>query len=159
MEYFVRSFKVFWRSERLLKQNEIRLTAQKIQLNALAGFVAVFGLVMLTLAVFFALVPYMGQALAALTVSGVDLALAGALLAYGRSLKPAPEVEMAREMRDMALSNIEDEVAQAGADFVALKNDVHKLIRNPVDVLLPHAIGPLVSAVTRGLGSMKKNNN
>jgi hypothetical protein len=156
MEYFVRSFKVFWRSERLLKQNEIRLTAQKIQLNALAGFVAVFGLVMLTLAVFFALVPYMGQALAALTVSGVDLALAGALLAYGRSLKPAPEVEMAREMRDMALSNIEDEVAKAEAELVALKNDVHKLIRNPVDVLLPHAIGPLVTAVTRGLGSVKK---
>ena len=47
MEYFVRSFKVLWRSERLLKQNEFRLVTQKIQLNALAGFVAVFGLVML----------------------------------------------------------------------------------------------------------------
>ena len=120
---------------------------------------AVFGLVMLTLAVFFALVPYLGQSLAALTVSGIDLALAGALLVYGRSLKPAPEVEMVREMRDMALSNIEDEVVRVEADLVAIKNDVHKLIRNPVDVLLPHAIGPLVSAVTRGLVQRRKSND
>ena len=156
MEYFARSFKVFWRSERLLKQNEIRLTMQRIQCNALAAFVAVFGLVMLTLAVFFALVPYLGQALAALAVSGADLTLAGMLYAYGRSLKPAPEAEMVREMRDMALSSMEDEVARAEVELVALKNDVHKLIRNPVDVLLPHAIGPLVSAVTSSLGSTKK---
>ncbi len=156
MEYFVRSFKVLWRSERLLKQNEIRLTAQKIQFNALAAFVAVFGLVMLTLAVFFALVPYLGQAMAALAVSGADLTLAGMLFAYGRSLKAAPEAEMVREMRDMALSNIEDEVVRVEADLVSLKNDVHKLIRNPIDVLLPHAIGPLLTAVTRGLGSVKK---
>ena len=36
--------------------------------NALAGLVALFGLVMLTLAVFFVLVPYWGQAWAALAV-------------------------------------------------------------------------------------------
>ena len=65
---------------------------------------------------------------------------------------------MVREIRDMALSNMEEEVARAEADLVALNNDVHKLIRNPVDVLLlPHAIGPLVSAIARGLGSEKKN--
>lgn len=157
MEYFVRSFKVFWRSERLLKQNEIRLTAKRIQFNALAAFVAVFGLVMLTLSAFFALVPYFGQALAALVVSGVDLLLAGGLFAYGRSLKEAPEAEMVREMRDMALSNIEDEVTRVEADLVEIKNDVHKFIRNPVDALLPHAIGPLVSAITSSLGSSKKN--
>lgn len=121
-----------------------------------SSFLLFTGASMLTLAGFFALVPYLGQALAALTVSGADLVLSGALVAYGRSLKPAPEVEMVRQMRNMALSNIEDEVAQVEADFVALKDDVHKLIRNPVDTLLPHAIGPLLSAVTRSLGSTKE---
>lgn len=67
MEHLVRSLKVAWRSERLLRENEIRLLSQKIQFNALAGLVAVFGLVMLSLAVFFGLVPHLGQPLAAQT--------------------------------------------------------------------------------------------
>ena len=156
MEHVVQNLKVWWRSERLLKKNEINLMSQKIQCNALAGFVAIFGLVMLTLAVFFALVPYLGQALAALSVAGIDLGLAGALVIYGRSLKPAPEVEMVIEMRDMALTNIGDEVARMEAEVVSLKKDVHKLIRNPVDVLLPHAVIPLITAFNRGKNTESK---
>ena len=156
MEHLVQNLKVWWRSERLLKKNENNLKAQKIQFNALAGFVARVGLVMLTLAVFVALVPYLGQALAALSVAGLDLGLAGVLIIYGRSLKPAPEVEMVIEMRDMALTNIGDEVARMEAELVTLKKDVHKLIRNPVEVLLPHAIVPLISAFSRGKNTESK---
>jgi len=156
MEHLVQNLKVWWRAERLLKKNEINLMSQKIQCNALAGFVAIFGLVMLTLAVFFALVPYLGQALAALSVAGIDLGLAGVLVIYGRSLKPAPEVEMVIEMRDMALTNIGDEVARMEAEVVSLKKDVRRLIRNPVDVLLPHAVIPLISAFSRGKNTDSK---
>ena len=58
MERFVYSLRVLWRTDRLLTQNEMRLLSQKLQFNALAGLVALFGLVMLSLAVFFALVPH-----------------------------------------------------------------------------------------------------
>lgn len=156
MEHLVRSLKVLWRSELLLRQNEFRLSTQKIQFNALAALVAVFGLVMLGLASFFALVPYWGNAMAALIVGGTDLVLAGLMVTYARSLKPAAEVEMVKEMRDMALNDIHEEIAQAEADLVTLKDDVHKFVRNPVDALLPGVIGPLLGAVTRGLGSSKK---
>ncbi len=156
MERFAHSLKLFWRSERLLRQNDLRLSIQKVQFNALAGLVAIFGLGMLSLAVFFALVPYWGQALAALTVAGVDLVLAAALVAYARSLKPAAEFEMVKEMRDLALSDIEEEVALAEAELVALKDGVHKFIRNPIDTLLPGTIAPLLAAIVRGLGGAKK---
>ena len=157
MERFAHSIKVLWRSERLLRQNEIRLATQQIQARALAGLVAVFGLVMLSLAGFFALVPYWGQALAALGVGGTDLVLAALLVAYARSLKPAPEIEMVREMRAMAIADIEEEVAQAQDQLVTLKDDVRRFVRNPVDALLPGAIGPLLGAIARGLGSAKKS--
>jgi len=75
---------------------------------------------------------------------------------YGRSLKPAPEVEMVIEMRDMALTNIGDEVARMEAEVVSLKKDVRRLIRNPVDVLLPHAVIPLISAFGRGKNTDSK---
>lgn len=156
MEHLVRSLKVAWRSERLLMQNEFRLGMQKIQLNALAGLVAIIGFVMLSLALFFALVPYWGQALAALAVGGIDLVLAGLLVAYAGSLKPATEIAMVKEVRDMALTDIEEEIALAGEELVTLMDDVCKFIHNPLDALLPGVISALLSAVTGGMGSEKK---
>lgn len=155
MERFTHSIKVLWRSERLLVANDLRQGAQKIQFNALAGLVAVFGLVMLGLASFFALVPYMGQALAALTVAGIDLLIAVGLMAYARSLKPAPEYDMVREMRNTALNDIEEEVAQTGAELEAMKNDVKKFVRHPVEALVP-GVGPIVNAIVRGVVSARK---
>ena len=156
MERFVRSFKVFWRAERFLSQKEFGLLAQKIQLNVLAALVAVFGLVMLSVSVFFALVPYFGQPLAALSVAGIDLVVALGLMIYSSSLKPAGEVEIVREMRDKALQDIEQEVALVEAELRGLRDDARRFIRNPIDVLLPAAIGPLLSAVSRGAKASKK---
>lgn len=156
MEHLVRSLKTAWRSERLLKKNEFQLTTQKAVLFALAGLVAIFGLVMLSVAGFFALVPYLGQALAAAAVGGFDIAFAAVLIAYAGSLKPGNEVEILKEVRDMALGDVEAEIAHAEAEVVALKDDVHKFVSNPLDTLLPAAIGPLVGAVARGVGSAKK---
>jgi len=156
MERFVRSLRIFWRSERLLAEQDFRLGAQRIQFNALAALVAVFGLVMLSIAVFHALVPFWGEALAALAVGGTDLVLAAALAAYARSLQPPAEVGMVREMRDMALGDIEEEVALAEAELASLKEGVEKFLVNPVDALLPGVIGPLLGAVARGLASAKK---
>lgn len=159
MEHFMRSLKVFWRSERLLGQNEIRLLTQKIQCNALAALVALFGLVMLSLSVFFALVPYMGNALAAFTVGGTDLLLATVLVGYARTLKPAAEVEMVKDMRDMALSDMENELAKAEAEFSKLRSEARRFMHNPIEALLPLAISPLVGAVAKGMLASKKKPN
>ena len=157
MEHFVRSLKVFWRSERMLSQNEFRLMAQKVQCNALAGLVALFGLVMLSLSIFFALVPSFGEALAALTIAGIDLLLAGVLVAYARTLKTSSEIAMVVEVRDLALADMESEVTRAEAEVSALKKEVQKFVRNPFESLLPMAIGPLVGVVAQGLRSQEKS--
>ena len=156
MEHLARSLKMVWRSERLLRENEFRLTLQKVQLSALAGLVGIFGLVMISMAVFFALVPHLGQALAALCVGGVDLVLAILLIVWAGSLKPSPEVELVKEVRDMALADVEEEVSLAQAEVVALKNEVHGFIRNPLDTLLPGAMGPLLGAMGRSIASPRK---
>ena len=156
MEHLARSLKLAWRSERLLIANELRLTLQKMQLSALAGLVGILGLVMLSLAAFFALVPHMGQSLAALCVGAVDLVIAILLIVRAGSLQPAPEVEMIKEVRAMAFADIEEELSLAEAEVKALKNEVHAFVRNPMDTLLPSAIGPLVEAVFRGVAARKR---
>ena len=156
MEHIVRSLKTVWRTERILGKNEFRLLVKKLQLNLLAGVVALFGLVMLSLALFFTLVPYWGQALSALAVGGLELILAVVLIIYSGSLSSPVEMEMVREMRDMAMEDVEEEVALAQAELMSLKEEIHRFIRNPVDSLLPSLIGPLLNAVTRALASRKK---
>jgi hypothetical protein len=156
MEHLMRSFNVLWRSERLLAEYELKQASKRIQLNALAALVAVFGLVMLSVAMFFALAPYWGHALAALAVSGTDLLLAAVLILYARSLHPPTEVEMVREVRNMALKGIEEEIALVESEVVALKDGIQRLLHNPVDMLLPGAIGPLLGAIVKGLGTAKK---
>ena len=159
MEHLARSLKVAWRSERMLIANEFRLTLQKMQLSALAGLVGILGLVMLSLAAFFALVPHMGQSLAALCVGAVDLVLAILLIVRAGSLQPAPEIEMIKEVRAMAFADIEEELSLAEAEVKALKNEVHAFVRNPMDTLLPSAIGPLVEAVFRGVAARKRQSH
>jgi len=153
MDRFVRSFKVFWRAERFLRQKEFGLAVKKIQFNALAALVAVIGLVMLSLSVFLALEPYFGQPLAALSVAGINLVMALGLTIYAGSLKPANEVEIVREMRDTALKDIEQEVASAEAELTELRDDARRFIKNPIDALLPSAIGHLLYAVSKGVRS------
>jgi hypothetical protein len=111
---------------------------------------------MLTIAAFFALVPYWGYALAALTVGAADLALSWALVAYTRTLRPSAEVEMIKEVRDMAVSDIKEEASRIDAELETLTEDARKFLRNPVEALLPAEIGQLLSSVVRGLGSGKK---
>ena len=156
MERLMRSLRVLWRSERIIAEQQLRLGTQRVQFNVLAAFVAVFGLVMLSISAFFALVPYWGQALAALAVAVGDFVLAAGMAAYGSRLKAPAEIEMVKEVRDMALNDLEEEVALAEAELVAMKQDVQKFIRNPVDALLPGIIGPILKAVASGLAAKKK---
>jgi hypothetical protein len=155
MERFVHSLKVFWRAERLLKTNELRLNIKKIQLTLVASLVGVFGLLMLTLALYFTLVPVWGQAGAALTIAGTNLALAAIIIVWAGTLKPASEAEMVREVRDMALADVEYELSLADAEVRALKQEVQRFVRNPVDALLPGMIGPLLSGAAKGLKARK----
>jgi hypothetical protein len=118
--------------------------------------VALFGLVMLSLAVFFALVPYWGNAWSALAVAGADFALAGVLVAAAKAVKPAAEVEMVKEMRDVALGDIEHEVSRADAELKALGDEVRKFVRNPVEALLPGVIGSVFGGLARSAKPREK---
>ena len=156
MERFIHSLKVFWRAERLLKKNELRLNIKKVQLTAVAALVGCSDLLMLTLALFFALVPYWGQAGAALAIAAIDLALAAILIAWAGSLKRPSEADMIQEVRDMAISDMEHELSLADAELKALKQEVHHFVRNPMDALLPGLIGPLLRGAAKGFKAKKQ---
>lgn len=63
---------------------------------------------------------------------------------------------MVKEIRDMAISDMEKELEKADAELKTLRNDARKFIRNPFDALMPIAISPLLGAVAKGLRSSNK---
>jgi hypothetical protein len=150
------SLRIFWRSERLLTEHQLKLATSRLQFNAIAALSAVSGLVMLDIAIFFALSTYWGQALAALTIAGVDFVLAAALVLYASSIRAGTEIEMVKEVRDMALVDIEEEAALVEAELVELRDQAHRFMRNPVDSLLPGVVGPLLGTFANSLVTKKK---
>lgn len=156
MERFLRSSKILWRAERLLAEHQLKQAAERIQLNAAAALVAVFGLLLLDVAAFFALAPLWGNALAALAMAIFNLVLAALLVLRARSLGPGTEIAMVEQVREMAMTDLEEEAALVQAEIVALKDDALRFVRNPMDALLPGLLGPLLGAVVSGLRSDKK---
>jgi hypothetical protein len=156
MERFIRSLKLLWKSERLLAEQQLKLATSRLGFSALAGLIAVFGLAMVNAAAFFALAPRWGQAWAALAVGLGDIALAAALVAYAQSLKPGTEIEIVKEVRDAALTDLEEEAALTQAEVAALRDEIRRFLRNPLDALLPEGVGALLRAFTGGLGLGRK---
>lgn len=156
MERFTHSLKILWRTERLITERQLQLATQRVQFNALAALAAFFGLIMVSLGAYFALVPSLGQPGAAFAVGCADFAVAALLFLYSKSLQPAPEIAMVREMRDMALSDLQEEVSIAQAELMAVQKEVRSFIRHPVDALMPEGLGSLVNGAVRFLNRSKK---
>ena len=157
MERIANNFRLLWRAERLLAEQEIRLGTRRLAVQALGGLIAAFGLAMMGIAMFFALEPFMGAALAALAVAVVDLIVAAVLFGMASSMSLPPQTEMVREMRDSALEGLRDEAAAAEAEVASLAADVRDFARNPIRSILPAVARPMVAAVTRGLRGAKKS--
>ena len=62
---------------------------------------------------------------------------------------------MIEEVRDLALEDIEHELSLADTEVKALKGEIKRFVRNPVDALPPGMIGPLLSGAAKGLKSRK----
>lgn len=156
MERFTHSLKILWRTERLITERQLQLATQRVQFNALAALAAFFGLVMVSIGAFFALAPSLGQSGAAFAVGCADFAVAVLLFLYSKSLQPAPEIAMVREMRDMALNDLQEEISLAQAELTAVQKEVRRFIRHPVDALMPDALGSIVNGAVSFLSRRKR---
>jgi hypothetical protein len=169
MEVFVRHLKVLWTAERMLGEIKIRTLTQKIIFAAIAALAGLFGLGMLNLAAFFALQPQLGLAGSALLVGFANLAFAGVLVFFASKLAPGPEVKIVEDVREMALADLEAE-AEAVQNEIRLVRDeimsvhasVSRLLKNPLEMLAPKSIIPLVAGAVQlikswdGAGSSRK---
>jgi hypothetical protein len=146
-----RHLRILWRVEATIAEARLHLTVRRSVLYALAGLIAVFGLGMLNVAVFFAFAAHWGPIWAAVFAACGDFILAIAVAGLALGTRPGAPMNNAIELRQAALDGID-------ADLSGLQEPLAWLgraARNPIDTALPAAMVPLLTAIIRTLRKTK----
>jgi len=163
-ETFLRNLRVIVRSEGILARSHIQLTSRKLVLAVVAGIAALFALGLLNISAFFALELVVSPVWAALILGGANLLIAAVVIVIAVNLGPGHEAEMARDFRDMAIAEIENQVTsveenvrQLSADLSGLGETALGLVKSPSQLIAPGVAIAVITAITKLLKSGKKS--
>ena len=143
----IRDLRVLFRSQSVITEIKLNHLAARSGLMAVAALIAIFGLAMLDLAVYFQLEPNLGRVGAAALVGVGDLILAAILFIVAARAKPGRDLELAQEIQKSALDALAGDAREIEADIRGLTN----IVRNPLDSVLPSLIIPLASTLIKAL--------
>ncbi len=136
--------------------------ARRFGLFAFAGLVAVFGLGMANIAGFYALQTSVGPVGAAATVAIIDFVIAAVVLLIASNSRPGPEIDLAFEVRKMAIQSIQADtqdvkrtIDSIGQEIRDAKASIIGLVHNPLDAAAQKLLIPAVLSIVRGLRSKK----
>ncbi len=163
MDSIVRTMRIVWRAELLIIEAKLGVAAKKIGATAFAGLIFVFGLGMLNVAGFFALAEIWGPVYAALGVAIADFLIAALLMVWGSRLTTGPELDLAREVRDSGLveleakaEDIQDEFEELRSELYALKANLVSFSKNPLDGAITALLTPILTLLIKSLSSKKE---
>ena len=150
IESFVRTLQALRKADLLIGKIWLQVLLRRFGLALFAALIAVFALGMLNAAAFLGLQPSVGPVQAALAVGAGDIVIAGFVLLLAVHAKPGPEMELAQQMRTMALDQLQ-------ADAAALRAAAAQLVHNPLDTAAEKLLLPAVLSLLRGLRARKQS--
>lgn len=162
IDNLLRDLQVLRKADFLVARIWAEALLRRAGLLAFAGLIGVFGLGMANVAGFYALQERLGPVWAAAIVSVVDVALAGVVALIAGRTRPGPELDLAFEVRKMAVDSIQADSRELKLTIDALgqrikdaKATVTELAHNPLDVAAQQLLVPAVLSILKGLRSKK----
>jgi 4-amino-4-deoxy-L-arabinose transferase-like glycosyltransferase len=143
-ENVVKHLRVLWRTDRIIADLRMRHLLVGLGLRAFAALIAAFGLLMLELAAYFALVQYWNAISAAAILGVVNFVIAGILFAIAAKPPAGRELELATEIHSSAIDALQLEAR-------ALQSQVSGAIHHPLNGVLPLLIVPLITIIIKSL--------
>jgi hypothetical protein len=143
-ENVVKYLRVLWRSDRIIADIRMRHLLVGLGLRAFAALIAAFGLLMLELSAYFALVQIFSAISAAAILGAVNLVIAAVLFAIPARSPRGRELELATEINGSAIDALQLEAR-------ALQSQVSGMIHHPLNGVLPLLIVPLITIIIRSL--------
>jgi hypothetical protein len=143
-ENVVKHLRVLWRTDRIIADLRMRHLLVGLGLRAFAALIAAFGLLMLELAAYFALVQYWNAISAAAILGVVNFVIAGILFAIAAKPPAGRELELATEIHGSSIDALQLEAR-------ALQSQVSGAIHHPLNGVLPLLIVPLITIIIKSL--------
>ena len=162
IDNFVRDIQLLWKADSLIGKIWLNVIARRFGLFAFAGLIAVFGLGMTNVAGFYALQASLGPVWAAALIAIGDFVVAAIVLLIGRSSEPGPEIDLAFDVRKMAIEAIQADARELkltidalGQEIQETKNSITGFVRNPLDAAAQKLLIPAAISIIRGLRAKK----
>ena len=133
-ENVVKHLRALWRTDRIIADIRLRHLLIGLGLRAFAALIAAFGLLMLELAAYFALVQIWSAIAAAAVLGAVNFALAALLFIVAGRPPSGRDIELANEIHDTSIEALQ---VEARAFQAELTGAVHHPLSTIVPVLVP----------------------
>lgn len=164
IDHLVRDLEVLRKADFLIGKIWVSVFVRRLGLFAFAGLIGVFGLGMANVAGYNALQQSIGPVWAAAAMAVVDFAIAAVVLLVAGRSRPGPEIDVALEVRRMALDSIQEDardlkltLSSLGDEVRGVKETVTRLVHNPLDVATEKLLVPAALSVLRGLRTKKEH--
>lgn len=142
MNRISRNISIALRAERIISRRRFALLRTQVGTLAMAGLIAVLGVIMLNVAAYQGLSTVVEPYLAALIVAGANLLIAVLLAVYANRMNIDAELEPAIEVRDMAIEEVEADVEAAIKEAAEVAEDIKDFARDPFGKAGANLIGP-----------------
>jgi hypothetical protein len=158
----LRDLQVLRKADFLIGRIWLNVLLRRFGLFAFAGLIAVFGLGMANVAGFYALQKPVGAVWAAAIVAMVDAVIAAIVLLVASKSHPGPELDLAFEVRKMAVESIQTDARDfklaldaLGHDVKHVKANITQLVHSPFDAAAQKLLIPAALSILSGIRSKK----
>ena len=145
MNRISRNLGIVYKTERLIAQRRFAVLQTRLILFGLAGLVGLVALLFINGAIYFLLTEYFSQAGSAAVLAVGNLVLMVGLAFAATRINVETELAPAIEVRDMAIADLEADVAQATESLQSVANSVHSLRSDPLAALAQSVLPVLLS--------------
>jgi hypothetical protein len=164
IDHLVRDLQALRKADFLIGKIWLNVLARRLGLFAFAGLIGVFGLGMANIAGYHGLQASVGEVWAAAIMAALDLVVAAIVLLAAMRPHPGPEIEIALDVRRMALESIHEDahdlkltIDALGHEIRAVKENITTAVHNPLDVAAEKLLVPAALSILRGLRSKKEH--
>jgi len=158
----VRDFQVLRKTDALIARIWLNLGARRFGMFVFAGLIAVFGLAMTNVAGYYTLQTKTGEVGAAAAMAVLDFLIAGVIMLVASKSRPGPELEVAYEVRKMAVDSMARDAQKIklaldglGRELRDVRASVTTLMNNPLDVAAQKLLIPAALSIMRNIRAKK----
>ena len=142
-ENVVRHLRALWRTDRIIADIRLRHLLIGLGLRAFAALIAAFGLLMLELSAYFALVQIWSAIVAAAILGAVNFVIAGILFVIAGRPLSGRDIELANEIHGTSIEALQVEAR-------ALQTQVSGAMHHPLSTVVPVLV-PLIAIIVKSL--------